>query len=146
MKYWQEDLLGIIDGVPCEHATFKKIEAGARALGFEHCALGLRVAQPFSGSRTIVLNHYAAPWWVRYISEGYLHTDSTILHGRRTHTPLNWNDKVSGSARRLWDEAQRWGLRVDWTQSSLEVMGVAGMHSLVSLPSLPSTVTMLPLI
>ncbi|MDD5333740.1 MAG: autoinducer binding domain-containing protein [Rhodoferax sp.] len=123
-------MLGTTGGVPCEHATFKKIEAGARALGFEHCALGLRAAQPFSGSRAIVLNHYAAPWWVRYISEGSLHTDSTVLHGRRTHTPLNWNDKVSGSARQLWDEAQRCGLRVGWTQSSLEVIGVADMLTL----------------
>lgn len=130
MKYWQEDLLGIIDGAHCEHATFKKIETGARALGFEHCALGLRVAQPFSGSRTIVLNHYAAPWWVRCISEGSLHTDSTVLHGRRTHTPLNWNDKVSGSARQLWDEAQHRGPCVGWTQSSLGAPGAAGMLTL----------------
>ena len=68
MKYWQENLLGATEGAQCEHAAFKKIETGAWALGFEHCAFGLRVAQPFPGSRTIVLNHYAAPWWVRYIT------------------------------------------------------------------------------
>lgn len=72
MKYWQDDLLGTTEGVQCEQATFKVIETGARVLGFSHCALGPRVAQPFSSLKTIILNNYAAPWWVRYISEGYL--------------------------------------------------------------------------
>lgn len=105
MKNWQEDLLRATEGVQCEHAVFRKIEAGTRALGFEHCAFALRVAHPFSSHKTIVLNNYTASWWVQYVDEGYLHTDSTILHGRRTHTPLNWNDKVSGSAHRPWNEA-----------------------------------------
>lgn len=130
MNSWQEGLLGAFDGLQCEHAVFKKVEAAARALGFEHCAFGLRVAQPFSKPKAVILNNYAASWWVRYIDDGYLHSDATVLHGLRTHAPLNWNDKVSGSARLLWDEAQRCGLRVGWTQSSLEVMGVAGMLTL----------------
>lgn len=130
MKSWQEDLLGIFDGAQCEHATFRKIETATLALGFEHCAYGLRVPHPFYSPKTIVLNNHTASWWVRYISEGFLHADSTILHGRRTLTPLNWNNKVSGSARQLWNEAQRCGLRVGWTQSSLETMGVAGMLTL----------------
>lgn len=89
MKSWQEDLLGATEGAQREHAVFRKIETGARALGFEHCALGLRVAQPFSSLKTIVLNNHTASWWVRYIGEGYPHADSTVLHGRRTHTPLS---------------------------------------------------------
>lgn len=69
MKYWQDDLLSTTEGVTCEQAVFKRIETGARALGFVHCALGLRVAQPFPSLKTIILNNYAASWWVRYISE-----------------------------------------------------------------------------
>lgn len=130
MKIWQENLLGVADGAQCEHAVFRKIEAGARALGFEHCAYRVHVAQPFSSPEAIVLNSYTAPWWVRYISEGYLHADATVPHGRRTQTPLNWSDKVSGSARQLRSEARRFGLRVGWTQSSLVAMGVAGMLTL----------------
>jgi hypothetical protein len=43
MKNWQEDLLGATAGAQCEHAVFKKVEAGAQSLGFEHCAYGQRV-------------------------------------------------------------------------------------------------------
>ena len=36
MKYWQEDLLGATEGVPCEHTVFKnrnwRAGAGIRAL------------------------------------------------------------------------------------------------------------------
>lgn len=83
----------------------RKNRCRPQALGLEHCAFGLCVAQPISDLKVIVLNRHAASWWVQYVDEGYLHTDSTVLHGRRTHTPLNWNDKVSGSAHWLWNEA-----------------------------------------
>lgn len=130
MQSWQEDLLRAIDGVQCEHAAFKKIETGAQALGYEHCAFGLRVAHPFSSPKTVFLNYYAAPWWTRYVSEDYLRTDSTVLHCHRSHTPLTWSDKVSALARQLRDEAQNYGLRVVWTRSSLNSLGVAGMLTL----------------
>lgn len=84
MKYWQEDLLGATEGVTCEQATFKKIETGARALGFEHCAYGLRVAPPFPSLKTIILNNYAASWWVRYISE------CDAWSGELTRSTTNW--------------------------------------------------------
>jgi len=46
----------------CEHAVFKKIEAAAQALGFEHCAYGLRVPLPLSSPKTIILNNYPVAW------------------------------------------------------------------------------------
>lgn len=140
MKSWQEDLLRAIDGVQCEHVVFKKIETAAQALGFEHCAFGLRVAQPFSSPKTVLLNYYAAPWWTRYVSEDYLRTDSPVLHCHRPHNPLNWSDKVSALARQLGDEAQNYGLRVVWTRSSLNSLGVAGMLTLSRLHETPPPV------
>ncbi len=130
MKSWQEDLLSITDGVQCEHAVFKKIVAATRALGFEHCAYGLRVPLPLSSPQTFILNNYCVAWQDRYVSEGYLQTDPTVLHGRRTQTPLVWNEHVFGSARKLWEEAQSFGLRVGWAQSSLDAVGVGGMLTL----------------
>lgn len=140
MKHWQENLLGIIDGVQCEHVVFKKIEAAAQALGFEHCAFGLRIAQSFSRPKTIILNNYAAPWWVRYVNEGYLHTDSTVLYRHRARTSLNWSDKVSGLAHQLRGEAQNYGLHVGWTQSNLNALGLAGMLTLSRSHETPSGV------
>lgn len=130
MKYWQEDLLSITDGLQSKQTVFKKIEAAARALGFEHCAYGLQVPHSVSSPKTIVLNSYTASWWARYVSEDYLQTDSSVLPGRRTPTPLVWNDEVVGSARQLWDEAQCRGLRIGMMQSSLDALGIAGMLTL----------------
>ena len=101
MKSWQEDLLSITDGVQCEHAVFQKIEAAAKSLGFEHCAYGLRMPIPISNPQTVVLNNYSAAWQTRYVNEGYLQTDPTVLHGRRSQVPLVWNEKVFDSSRQL---------------------------------------------
>jgi DNA-binding CsgD family transcriptional regulator len=130
MKSWQEDLLNITDGVQCEHAVFQKIEAAAQSLGFEHCAYGLRVPVPISNPQTVVLNNYSAAWQSHYVREGYLQTDPTVLHGRRSQIPLIWNEKVFDTAPRMWDEAQSFGLRVGWAQSSLDAVGVGGMLTL----------------
>lgn len=130
MKSWQEDLLSITDGVHCEHAVFQKIEAAAQSLGFEHCAYGLRVPIPISNPQTVVLNNYSAAWQTRYVNEGYLQTDPTVLHGRKSQVPLIWNEKVFEAVPRMWDEAQSFGLRVGWAQSSLDAVGVGGMLTL----------------
>lgn len=84
MKYWQEDLLSTTEGAQREQATFKKIETGARARGFEHCAYGLRVAQPFSSFKTFILKNYAAPRSVRYISE------CDAWSGESTRSTTSW--------------------------------------------------------
>lgn len=130
MKSWQEDLLSITDGVQCEHAVFQKIKAAAQSLGFEHCAYGLRVPIPISNPQTVVLNNYSAAWQTRYVSEGYLQTDPTVLHGRKSQVPLIWNEKVFHTVPRMWDEAQSFGLCVGWAQSSLDAVGVGGMLTL----------------
>jgi len=72
MKNWQEDLLAITDNSQSAHTVFKKVEAAALALGFEHCAYGLRVPYPVSKPKILVLNNYPTEWQDRYISEGYL--------------------------------------------------------------------------
>jgi LuxR family transcriptional regulator len=130
MKCWQEDLLDITAETRCEHVVFKKMAAAARMLGFEHCAYGLRLPHPITSPQTIILNNYAVAWQERYANEGYLQADPTVLHGRRCQTSLVWSDKVFGSTPKLWEEAQSSGLRVGWSQSSLDTVGVGGMLTL----------------
>lgn len=130
MRSWQEDLLNITDNIRCEHAIFKKIEFAARSLGFEYCAYGLRVPLPITNPKTLILNNYPVGWQDQYISENYLKTDPTVLHGCRTQTPIIWDDAVFVSARKLWEDAQSFGLRVGWAQSSLDATGTGGMLTL----------------
>lgn len=130
MKSWQEDLLGVTDCAQDEHKAFHMIGAAAGALGFECCAYGLRVPLPISSPQTVMLNNYCAAWQHRYASANYLEIDPTVLHGRRSPKPLVWTDAVFESTPTLWDEAQSYGLRVGWSQSSLDAVGVGGMLTL----------------
>ena len=127
MKSWQEDLLSITDGVQCEHAMFKKIEVAAMSLGFQNCAYVLRIPIPISNPKTVILSNFCSEWQTRYISEGYLKTDPTVLHGCRSQAPLIWNDQLFDVTPHMWDEAQSFGQRVWWVQSSLDALGVGGM-------------------
>lgn len=48
----------------------------------------------------------------------------------RSLLPILWSDDVFASARELWENAQSFGLRVGWTQSSHDANGAAGMLTL----------------
>ena len=130
MQNWQEDLLCICEDVPCEKEMFRKVDAAAAAMGFEHCAYGLRLPLPLSNPATIMLNNYPRVWQERYASKGYVKLDPTVLHGRQSRAPLIWSDELFADAPELWDEAQSYGLRVGWAQSSLDALGVGGMLTL----------------
>ncbi|QDQ25972.1 LuxR family transcriptional regulator [Chitinimonas arctica] len=130
MKNWQKDLLSAQEGLNCEHALFKQIEIAAVALGFEYCAYGLRVPLPLSNPKMIILNNYPVAWQQRYQEQGYLRRDATVLHGQHSQTPIIWSDQVFASVAEMWDEAQAFGLRHGWAQSSCTANGVGGMLTL----------------
>ena len=132
MRSWQEELLHAAQGAQDQDALFGRIEAGARALGFERCAYGLRMPLPVSNPRIVLLNNYPAEWRARYLAAGYLCTDPTVRHGRRTQAPLVLDARVfeGEGAAALWEEARSFGLCVGWSQSSLDGHGVGGMLTL----------------
>jgi DNA-binding CsgD family transcriptional regulator len=130
MKNWQEELLLITDRIGCQREVFGKIESAAKALGFDYCAYGLRVPVPISNPKTVLLSNYSAIWQSRYKAARYLLTDPTVIHGRKSQTPLVWSDAVFSAARFFWDEARSFGLNFGWAQSSLDAVGVGGMLTL----------------
>ncbi len=130
MKNWQEEVLRVVSDQVCEKEIFARIAEAARALGFEHCAYGLRSPLPVSRPETLLLSNYPLGWCRRYEEANYLSLDPTVLHGRRSQTPLVWTDGVFESTPRLWHEARSFGLRVGWAQSSLDGFGVGGMLTL----------------
>lgn len=132
MKGWAEDLLTLTNAADAkdEHEVFRRIEAAARALGFDYCAYGLRLPLPMTNPKTVMVNNYATDWRARYAEAGYLAIDPTVLHGRRTSIPLIWSDAVFAKTPQLWDEAKERGLCVGWAQSSLDGYGVGGMLTL----------------
>ncbi|MFP8779783.1 autoinducer binding domain-containing protein [Hydrogenophaga sp. RWCD_12] len=130
MTGWQEDLLHATDAPVCEHQIFAKVLKAAIALGFEHCAYGLRLPVPLSSPRILILNNYPESWQQRYADAQYIKVDPTVQHGRQSQKPLIWTEEVFSGVRHLWEDANAHGLCVGWAQSSLDAVGVGGMLSL----------------
>jgi LuxR family transcriptional regulator len=130
MRSWQEELLHAAEGAHSQDTLFARIEAGAQALGFDRCAYGLRVPVPVCNPRTVLLSNYPSEWRARYLAAGYIRTDPTVLHGRRTQAPLVWDATVCEGAPALWEEARSHGLCFGWAKSSLDANGVGGMLTL----------------
>lgn len=130
MNSWAEDLLTALDNAPTQQGVFATIEKAAKALGFEQCAYGLRTPIPLSNPRVIMLNNYPKGWQERYTQAGYLQTDPTVRHCRKSQSPLIWSDQVFADAQEFWADAQSFGLKVGWAQSSLDVYGGGGMLTL----------------
>ncbi|MDR6539759.1 autoinducer binding domain-containing protein [Variovorax soli] len=130
MNNWQEDLLRIVAIAPGEQQIFDEIIAAAHGLGFEYCSYGLRFPFPLSNPKVFTLFEYPRDWAERYREAGYVSTDPTVAHGRRTRTPVVWSDELFASAPQLWAEARSFGLRVGWAQSNLDANGVVGMLTL----------------
>ncbi|MDT8998633.1 autoinducer binding domain-containing protein [Paucibacter sp. APW11] len=129
-SHWQEELLHVVDSEPDQATVFTAVAAAAHALGFEHCAYGLRLPVPVTQPRTLLLNNYPLPWQQRYQAAGYLHIDPTVAHCRRSTAPLVWDESLFLQARPLWDEAQQHGLGVGWAKSHFDANGVGGMFTL----------------
>ena len=129
MGNWQHDLLNLVGGASNEQEIFEKIIAAARELGFEYCSYGLRPPLPLSNPRVVTLFEYPRAWTERYHAAGYVNSDPSVLHGRRTQTPVVWSDGLFAATPQLWAEARSFGIRIGWAQSCLDVHGV-GMLTL----------------
>jgi LuxR family transcriptional regulator len=130
MKSWQEDLLQLSQSSKSEIDIFNKIQLSSSALGFDHCAYGIRLPFPFSKPKTFLLNNYPKEWQKYYEGGNYIQIAPSVLHCRSTQEPLIWSDSIFASARPMWEEAQSHGLRIGWAQSSLDTRGVGGMLTL----------------
>ncbi|GAA5785358.1 LuxR family transcriptional regulator [Chitiniphilus shinanonensis] len=130
MKSWAEDLLSSLEDAQDELQIFQKIEKAAAALGFDFVAHGMRLPLPLSNPRTFIQSNYPDAWRERYLAAGYLETDPSVLHGRQSQAPLVWSREAFQNAPQLWEEANDFGLRVGWAQSSLDAQGVGSMLTL----------------
>jgi DNA-binding CsgD family transcriptional regulator len=104
---------------------------GARELGFERWAYGLRLPLPFTRPRFLTVSNYEARWVKRYWDQGYISIDPTVVHGSRSLVPQVWNARTFVRVPQLWEEAQSFGLRIGWAQSCFDGNGRIGMLSIV---------------
>ncbi len=121
MNSWQEDLLNLlVTPTSSTEAVFSCIERVAFSLGFEYVAYGFQASYPVTKPKISLLNNYPNPWQEQYSRAGYLFTDPTVIHGRRSQNPLVWNKHVFTSNLELWRDAQDHGIREGWAQSCLD--------------------------
>lgn len=130
MKNWIEDLIAEVKQDNDSYLIFEKIALAAEELGFEYCSYGVKTPVPFTNPKIVLVNNYPAAWQERYRKAGYIALDPTVAHGMRSRTPLTWSDAVFADQPQFWSEAQSYGLRYGWTQSSVDSNRLAGMLSL----------------
>jgi LuxR family quorum-sensing system transcriptional regulator SolR len=99
----------------------------ANELGFDYCALGMRMPLPFSNPRTVMFSNYPQAWQQRYQSEQYLRIDPTVAQGLTSTRPMLWSEALFASSRPLWEDARAHGLQVGWAQPTHDLKGVASL-------------------
>lgn len=131
MKSWFEELIGNLDKKTNEKDIFACIASAARDLGFEYCAFGLQFSYPITSKRVVFVNNYPTEWQNRYLANNYVSQDPIVQRGRKSSVPFVWSkDMFGGDSSTLWEEAQSFGLRHGWSQSSLDGSGAASLLTL----------------
>lgn len=124
------DLLEGLGESPTPAALFERIAAQAKAIGFEFCALGMRMPLPITRPRTTWHSNYPAAWQQRYHEQGYLDIDPTVAQAMRSSNPIVWHDELFAATPEFWREAQAHGLRHGWAQSRRDPEGTYSMLTL----------------
>lgn len=130
MKTWQENQIHSLLSIQGEQQLFEVLVSLAHELEFDYCAYGLRMPFPFSHPKIVMFNNYPVPWQTRYREKNYLAVDPTVHHGSRSPLPIIWSNSLFTTANDLWDDANSFGLRFGWAQSSRNANGVLGMLTL----------------
>ena len=117
-------------GAKTEAALLELLAKAANQLGFEYCALGMRLPLPFSNPRTVMFNNYPQAWQQRYQAEQYLLTDPTVAQGLTSTRPMLWSEALFASSRPLWEDACGHGLQIGWAQPTHDLKGVASLLTL----------------
>ncbi|TRW93193.1 autoinducer binding domain-containing protein [Candidatus Methylobacter oryzae] len=130
MKTWQENQLQALQSIQSEQPLFQIIASLGKELGFDYCTYGLRAPLPLAAPKTLIFSNYPTAWQAQYRAKNYLAIDPTVHHGMRSLLPILWTDNLFNPARELWEEAQSFGLRHGWAQSSHDFNGVKGMLTL----------------
>ncbi len=129
-EHWRTEMLSRLRSAGTEKELFETLAIAARALGFDHCAYGLRIPTNLTSPRTLLFNTYPDAWRERYASADYIAIDPTVRHGALSPAPLVWTDEIFRETPEFWEDARSHGLRHGWAQSSIDRHGIRGMLTL----------------
>lgn len=130
MSDLQETLLHTALHARNEKELFSALHKSANALGFEHCAYGMRVPLPVSDPKVHMMSSYSDDWQRRYTEQGYLACDPTVAHALRSPASMVWSDTLFAECRPFWEDARAHGLNVGWAQPCHGPNRVIGLFTL----------------
>jgi LuxR family transcriptional regulator len=127
---WQGAWRERLSAAKTEAELLALLAQAAGELGFDYCALGMRLPLPLSNPKIIMLNNYAPAWQERYAAAQYVRIDPTVAHALTSTQPLLWTSDVFAAAGDLWEDARAHGLQVGWAQPVHDIKGVASLLTL----------------
>jgi len=127
---WQQTWQEHFASVQTEAELLSVLAQAARQLGFEYCAVGMRLPLPLSNPKIVMLNNYTPAWRERYEAARYFSVDPTIAHALLSTQPVLWSDQVFASAANLWEDARAHGLQIGWAQPVHDIKGTASLLTL----------------
>lgn len=127
---WQQTWQERFASAHTEADLLTVLAQAAKQLGFEYCAIGMRLPLPLSNPKIVMLNNYMPAWRERYETARYLSVDPTVTHALVSTKPVLWSDEVFARAVDLWEDAGGHGLRIGWGQPVHDIKGTASLLTL----------------
>jgi DNA-binding CsgD family transcriptional regulator len=130
MNQWCDDLIGTLPLHQAPQRLLERVVLAAQEMGFEYCAVGVRLPYPLSNPRVELFNNYPKTWQAEYAAQRYLARDPSVAHGSRNSSLCVWDDRLFAGEPEMWSGARSAGLCHGWFKSSLETCGAASMLTL----------------
>ena len=127
---WHTDQIEYLARCGSEEMLLRRLEQQAAELGFEYFAFGIRSPLPLTRPRVVVHNNYPADWQRRYVEQGYLSTDPSIIKALRSSLPVIWSERLFSENIQLWEEARSCRLKFGWAQSRIDGNGIQSLLTL----------------
>ncbi len=130
MSDWQTDQIERLARCDNEETLLRRLAELAAELGFEFFAFGIRSPLPLTRPRVVVHNNYPAEWQQRYVEQGYLSVDPSIIKALRSSLPVIWSETLFAENIHLWEEARACRLKFGCAQSRVDGNGVQSLLTL----------------
>ena len=130
MNQWCHELIGSLPLHQAPQRLLERVVLVAQDLGFEFCAIGVRLPYPLSSPRVELVSNYPKQWQAHYASEQYWARDPSVAYASRNSSLRLWDDQLFSGEQEMWSGARSAGLRHGWFMSSLETSGAGSMLTL----------------
>ena len=111
MNQWCHELIGSLPLHQAPQRLLERVVLVAQDLGFEFCAIGVRLPYPLSSPRVELVSNYPKQWQAHYASEQYLARDPSVAYASRNSSLRLWDDQLFSGEQEMWSGARSAGLR-----------------------------------